>query len=150
MAAAGTLRALVRDLDGSRDLATIVDVGATRTTVITREGLHLRSVRTLPTGGLDLTKALMSATKESLAAAEKRKYQLRLPVVSVDVNTPMETYGGLDPDADEDYLRALADQTSAEQALGAAVDSLVDQIAQAIETDNENLGRFTHHLALCA
>ena len=137
----GTLRSLVRDIPSSRDSAIIVDIGATSTTIIVREGLYVRSIRSFAGGGLDITRAIASAARESLEAAEKRKYALRLPLQSNKQNTG---YGGFAED-DED-LKRLSSENAVERALTIASDTLIDQIAQAIESDS---GAATRYIALC-
>lgn len=146
LAAAATLRALVRDTAASREVATVVDVGASRTTVVTREGCVLRSVRAFPAGGDDLTRAVASATKEEWSAAERRKMSMRLSAAPVVV--PPAVYGDLAADVPDDDDDPWS-RTSAEAALAAAAELLVDQVAQAVETDAARLGRRTAHLALC-
>lgn len=141
LAGAATLRALVRDLPGSRDNATIVDIGATTTTVITREGLYLRSSRGFSGGGIDLTRAVAGAARESLEAAEKHKYSLRLPT---QLSQTTSGYGGL---GDDDDAARLAADTAVERALGTAADLLVDQIAQTVESDS--VGTVIRNVALC-
>ena len=141
LAGAGTLRALVRDLPGSRDNATIVDIGATTTTVITREGLYLRSSRGFTGGGIDLTRAIAGAARESLEDAERHKFSLRLPTQLTQTATG---YGGL---GDDDDATRLAAETAIERALGTAADLLVDQIAQTVESDA--LSGVTRNVALC-
>jgi type IV pilus assembly protein PilM len=151
LAAAATARALVRDIEGSRDLTAVVDVGATTTKVVVREGLDLRSVRAVPAGGADLTRALAAVTKESFAEAERRKYGLRLPSSGAGpASQPVSmTYGDLENDEEEEYLKRLAAQTSAEQTLATSVENLVDQIAQMIEVETQNSGVSPSQLALC-
>ena len=141
LAAAGTLRALVRDIPGSRDNATIVDIGATTTTVITREGLYVKSARGFAGGGNDLTRAIAGAAREGLEDAERRKLSLRLPT---QLSAVSSGYGGL---GDDDDLTRLAAETAVERALGTAADVLVDQISQTVESDAGS--NPTHSIALC-
>lgn len=140
LSGAATLRALVRDLPGSRDIATVVDIGATTTTIITREGLYVRSSRGFTGGGADLTRAIASAARESLEDAEKRKYSLRLPTQSGAINSG---YGGL---GDDDATR-LSNETAVERSLVTAADLLVDQIAQIVESESSSAR--TNSVALC-
>jgi Tfp pilus assembly PilM family ATPase len=101
---------------------------------------------------VDLTRAVAGVTKESFAEAERRKYGLRLPSATASAEQAKEvatTYGDFDDAEDEQYLARLAQKTSAEQALAMAVESLVDQIAQAVEAEVQNSGMAPRHLALC-
>ncbi|MFA5566439.1 MAG: pilus assembly protein PilM [Acidimicrobiia bacterium] len=144
LSAAGLLRSLVRDTPSSLATTAIVDIGATQTTIIIRQGLRLRSVRGLQAGGLSLTETLAAAAKLSLEEAETRKEATQL----VSHTQPEMVLG---PDytgtADEEaYEQKLNQKTVSEQALAAAVDHLVDQIALAIETDAEGEVR---QVALC-
>jgi Tfp pilus assembly PilM family ATPase len=141
LSGAGTLRALIRDLPNSRDSATIVDIGATTTSIIAREGLHIRSVRSFTGGGLDLTRAIAAAARESLEDAERRKYAMRLSVRTQNQNAG---YGSLH---EEEDIQSRVGETAIERALSTAADLLVDQIAQTVESD---LGASqTRHVALC-
>ena len=142
LAGAGTLRALIRDLPNSRDAATIVDIGATTTTIIAREGLHIRSVRSFTGGGLDLTRAVAAAARESLEDAEKRKYAMRL---ATRQQTGQAGYGVLMDEDDE--IKSRVGETAIERALSTAADLLVDQIAQTVESDTASAQ--TRHIALC-
>lgn len=141
LSGAGTLRALIRDLPNSRDAATIVDIGATTTTIISREGLHVRSIRSFNGGGLDLTRAIAAAGRESLEEAERRKYSMRLAVRQAQRDNG---YGAL---VEDDEVRATVGETAIERALSTAADLLVDQIAQTVESD---VGASqTRQIALC-
>lgn len=159
LSGAGTLRALVRDVPTSEEVQAIVDVGATSTSVIVREGLYIRSVRTIPGGGAQITKALSMSMKDAPDVAEMRKMRMRLPVADeaaaapaaeAPVEQPALGFDGLvDQNADNDYQRQLAVRTAAEKALAEAVDLLVDQIASTIESDAAAMGVATPHVALC-
>jgi type IV pilus assembly protein PilM len=130
---AGTLRALVRDVPGSRDVTCIVDIGASTTRVVTREGLVVRSIRTFPNGGNDLTRALAAVAKESFEEAERRKQLMRLPA-TVERDTAQRTsYAGLDDD--DEYVRQMNQQNAVDRALAAATELLIEQIANAVELD---------------
>lgn len=137
----GTLRALIRDLPNSRDAATIVDIGATTTTIISREGLHVRGVRSFTGGGVDLTRAIAGAARESLEDAEKRKYSMKL---SVRTQQTSAGYGSL---GDDDETSRATGETGIERALSTAADLLVDQIAQTVESDQASAS--TRYIALC-
>lgn len=153
LTAAGTLRSLVRDLPTSTDVAAVVDVGATATTVIIREGLFLRSVRVIPGGGLMLTRALASVMRDHPDAAEQRKMRMAVPEgVEAPVSAPPQNASlGFDGvlDSTDTYQDQLADRTHAERGLAQAVEQLIDQIASAIEADASSMGVPTPHVALC-
>jgi type IV pilus assembly protein PilM len=137
LSGAATARALTRDIPESRKAAVIVDVGATTTTVIVREGLTLRSLRVLSQGGFDITSQLAAASKRPLQEAESMKWNMRLPTSTAAAPTA-RVYAGLDDDDDE-YQARVAQQNTAEQALANAVDGLVETIAAAVESDTDGL-----------
>lgn len=126
LAGAATARAYVRAAGGNREVGAIVDIGATRTTVITREGLDLRSLRSSLGGGADLTHAIADALGVSAEEAETRKRAMA--VIGKSTTVPVGPVGfGASYVADE--------RAGAEQALVNAADLLVDQIAAHIELD---------------
>lgn len=156
LSGAGLLRALVRDSPQSNDVAALVDVGATSTTVVIREGVYLRSVRVIPGGGDSLTRALESVMRDNKDAAEIRKLRMGLPVApdgQMSAQAQQVSAQGLGFDGILDqkdaYDEQLAARSQAEKHLSEAVDMLVDQIAQAIETDAQAMGVATPHVALC-
>lgn len=128
------VRALVRTNGDVSDVSTVVDVGATKTTVTTREGSHVRGMRTVPLGGDDITRALLAVRDESWAEADRRKRYLRLGApVSATVGglVALNEYG-LEEDA------ALLDdrpETKIEQAFHAAGERIVDEIAKSVDAD---------------
>jgi type IV pilus assembly protein PilM len=145
--AAGTMRSLVRDMPSSKEVSAIIDVGATTTRVITREGIHLRSVRCFPNGGFDLTRALATAAKESFDDAERRKWAMSLPSQAVaDLSGLRGSYAGLEDDEEDEYTRKMTQQNIVERSLSAAAEMLVDQIAGAIDQDTPGA---TRALTLC-
>jgi type IV pilus assembly protein PilM len=146
---AGTLRALVRDTEQSRDTTSIVDIGASTTRVITREGLHIRTVRTFPMGGHDLTRAIASAAKETLDQAERRKLIMRLQTQTTIDTTQRVSYAGLEDDADQAYLEQMNQQNVIERSLASAAELLVEQIAHAIEIDAANAAGASRHITVC-
>lgn len=148
LSAAATLRALVRDVEGSTDVSAIVDVGATSTTIVTRRGLSIVSVRGFANGGMDLTRAIAQAGKESFEDAERRKYSMHLPTGTSGMPVTLnDGYAGL-ADDDDEYQRRVSQQTALEQSLAHAAENLVDQIAQAVEADSA-AGVRPRHIALC-
>lgn len=140
LSGAALLRALVRVERGDTQVATIVDIGAAKTMVVTRRGPHLRSMRIIPSGGVDLTRAIASASGRSLEDAERQKYALRVGSLanSGPVELPTPGYGIDAPE--EPVMPASVPQTASEEALLGAVDHLVDEIAESIESDAANNG----------
>lgn len=135
LSGAAMLRALVRTAPGDDTVAAYCDLGATRTTVVVRRGHHLRSLRTIPAGGNDITRAVMNALDSTWLAAERAKRTRHLQ--------PSST--GPEPD------RAAAAYTR-------AVGALVDQIAIGVDAARKGgddpqsivlvgLGSRTHDLA---
>jgi type IV pilus assembly protein PilM len=120
---AALIRAMVRISPDDEAIATVVDVGATKTLVATRKGLHLRSVRTIPLGGASITRALMGVTDVPFEEAEERKRFIRIrgarttgseSVVAVTDESPMST---------------------AEMAVNRAAEQLVEEIAKSASSD---------------
>lgn len=144
---AATLRSLVRDTVDSRDVTSIVDVGASTTRVVTREGLVVRSVRTFPNGGNDLTRALAAAAKESFEEAERRKLLMRLPASVERDSAQRSAYAGLDDD--DEYVRKMNQQNAVDRALAAAAELLIEQIANAVELDATRSGMSARVVTLC-
>lgn len=138
LSGAALLRALTRANPSYGETGTVVDIGATKVTIATRQGLNLRSVRTVTAGGLDLTKAIMQSSDDDFVAAEKRKMSMRL---------------GANQSASlsNTYLNEEFGQTRSpiDDALLAAADMLVDTIGQAIEADAANHGSYTQAITLC-
>lgn len=100
-AAAATAR--VHDPPGrERDVVAVVDVGASRTMVVVRDGAQLRAAAVLPLGGDRVTEEVMAATSSSVDDAEDRKRVTPLadPVGVVDTTSMSyvgETGGGTAP-----------------------------------------------------
>lgn len=141
---AATMRAMTRSYGGD-EIATVVDIGATKVTIATRQGLHLRSIRTAAGGGMDITRAIMRDTNEDFETAERRKQLLRLGGSASAAQTLMGSAYGLDDEPDVDTSRA----TSIEDALATAVDPIIEQVALSIEADAEMYGSYTQGITLC-
>jgi len=145
LSAAGLMRALVRARTDSSEVVTIVDIGETSTTIITRQGLHLRSVRVLTTGGRAITRAIMTETGEDQEAATKRRQLLQLGTESTDLPIVVAAPYGSTADAPS---RAPG-STLLEEGVEKAVDQLLDQVATSIENDATNYGNtFTNGITL--
>lgn len=149
LAASGVFRALVRDVPTSDVVTSIVDIGATQTVVLSREGVNLRSVRSLAAGGDDLTRAIAAVLKEDLDAAELRKHRLRLTSAATSGPVSIDSGYGSEAIVEADYGDEVASATAVENALVVAADSLVDQIAQAIELDVQQYRTAPAQVALC-
>ena len=147
LSAAGLMRALVRTPSNDEMVHTVVDIGATKTTVATRQGLHLRSVRVLPIGGAAITRAIMSQTNESFEEAEKRKFLLSLGVASTSLPVILQSAYGAD--TMEPAAAAGPSDTLLDEALETVIEDLVNQIALSIENDATNYGNtFTQGVVL--
>lgn len=135
---AALLRSLTRANPMFGEVGTVVDVGATKLTVATRQGLFLRSLRTMVAGGSDLTRALVTATGESWDEAERRKFTMKL-INSRRANVDSDYF-------EQDYTERRSSMI--DDALSDAADILVDSIAQSIEVDAANNANFTQGVLL--
>lgn len=125
---AALIRALVHSAEDDLCHA-VVDVGATKTIVAVRRGLHLRSLRTVEFGGSDITRAISSAIQRDFASAERQKRALR-PVLSVTRNRIRTGYG----DVDEAVVVEAVAESTATEAFTVALDNLVEHIALGVES----------------
>lgn len=145
LSGAALLRALTRVNPLTGEIGSIVDIGATKITVATRQGMYLRSLRTTVGAGSDLTRAIAGVTHETFAEAEERKYAMRLSSGGVRTGGASAGYGA------EDGLSVLSQEGTSivDMTLSSAVDVLVDTIAQSVETDAGNFGSLTQGVSLC-
>lgn len=137
LAGAATMRALARALPGNEDVVTVVDIGASKVTIVTRQGLYLRSVRTIETGGEDITRAIMGATEDTYDFAEHRKRSMRLgqggqTVKAAAAPRTAPAYGTVAETRLSD-VKNIADP--AEEALRVAAFHMVEEIAAVIDSD---------------
>lgn len=133
LAGAATMRCMTRATAGNADVATLVDIGATKITVATREGLHLRSLRTLEHGADRITKALMGRLECSGDEAEQRKRSMRPGTgESAAVTNRPARYGVQETSS---VTEATDIEAEAQEVLSTAIDQLVEAIAVAIEND---------------
>ena len=137
---AALVRGLSRANPAYGEVGTVIDIGATKVTVATRQGSILRSVRTTLGGGNDLSRAIMQITGETMAEAELRKFGMRVGSTATAVSI-----GGYVDDAD-DYKMS---RTPTQDALDAAVDMLVESIGQSVEADAANHGTYTQAVTMC-
>lgn len=144
LSGAALLRSLVRVPANAHDVATIVDVGATSTTVVTREGPHARSLRTVPTGGDDVTRALQEVRGDTFDEADRRKQHMRFADATPQIVDVTDTYGD---DADDRLLEERT-ETKVEEAFNRAGDQLIAAIAASVEHDASVYGTFTQAVSL--
>lgn len=134
LAGAATMRALSRAFPGTSDVVTVVDIGATKTTVVTRQGPFMRSVRTLEIGGEDITRALMGAADESFDISERRKRSLELKPASITEisDTDVAGYGSVEKSR---VAQVTTVQQRVEESLRFSCDQLIEQVAGVIESE---------------
>jgi type IV pilus assembly protein PilM len=135
---AALLRSLTRANPAYGEIGTVVDLGASKVTIATRQGLHLRSLRTALGGGYDLTRAITAITGESFEDAEQKKYGMRLIAPTARATSSY---------VDDEF--GARDTSPIDDALSGAVDLLVDTVAQSIESDAANHGSYTQGVTLC-
>lgn len=146
LAGAANMRALVRTVPDGNEVHTVVDIGATKTSIATRQGPHLRSLRQIPSGGSSFTRAIMGVTGDSRQEAEAR--QKIVSLVERPLSAPVEVstgYGSTGRIEDGDDKQTILDESVSRVA-----DDLVEQIASSIENDASNYGNsFTQGVVLC-
>lgn len=147
LAGAANMRALVRTIPEGNEVHTIVDIGATKTSIATRQGPHLRSLRQVAAGGSSFTRAIMGVTGDTRQEAEAR--QKIVSLVERPVSGPVEVvtgYGSTGKIRDEDSEK----QNIFDESVSRVADDLVEQIASSIENDASNYGNsFTQGVVLC-
>ena len=141
LSGAALLRSLTRVNPSAGEVGTIVDVGASKVLVATRQGMYLRSLRTTVGAGDEVSRAIASANRSSFEDAEQAKYAMRLSSASA------ETFGGYGL---EDEVGTSAGRRSpADAAFSSSVDLLVDSIAQSIEADASNFNSMSQGVNIC-
>lgn len=130
------IRSLTRSKSNSNEIATVVDVGASKTSVSTRVGPHVRSLRVFPGGGIELTRSLLASFSGNFENAELAKQKLVLP-----------SYKKISSEysADDEY-KSDSDLTLA--AISSSVEILIDSIAQAIDFDASTHGSYSQGVFL--
>jgi Tfp pilus assembly PilM family ATPase len=136
---AGLLRALVRVNTTSGEIGSIVDIGASKVMVATRQGMYLRSLRTTVGAGDEITRAIASTARLEFDDAEQQKLVMRLTSTALDATSG---YG-----MDDDLVSAPR-RDPLEVALSGSVDMLVDAVAQSIEADAANFGSMSQGVTL--
>lgn len=134
LSGSATVRCMARVAPGASDVATVVDIGATKVMVATRAGALLRSVRTLELGGEEITRSIMGATGESYEVAERRKLSVHVGTQDMSAAQALEQVYGLLEDTRVSPTSAVGTDVAAVAATKAA-EKLVDRIAQAVESD---------------
>lgn len=128
---AALVRAMVRVPPEDDSVATVVDIGATKTLIVTRQGLHVRSIRTVPMGGASITRALMGVLQVPYEEAEERKRYVR--VRSARQSAAETSYSGISGEQS-----ALSE---AEIAVNRSAEALVEEIAKSVSADAQANGR---------
>ena len=146
LAGAANMRALVRTVPDGTEVHTVVDIGSTKTSIATRQGPHLRSLRQVAVGGSSFTRAIMGVTGDTKQEAEAR--QKIISLVERPVSGPVEVgsgYGSTGALQETESSR----QTVLDESVSRVADDLVEQIASSIENDASNYGNsFTQGVVL--
>lgn len=141
LSGAALLRSLTRVNPSAGEVGTIVDVGASKVMVATRQGMYLRSLRTTVGAGDEVTRAIASANRSAFEDAEQAKYSMRLTSASAELS---QGYG-----FEDDPLAQVSRRSPAEIAFSASVDMLVDAIAQSVEADASNFNSMSQGVNIC-
>ena len=136
LSAAALMRALVRVPENTTEVGTIIDIGATKTTVATRQGLHLRSVRVVPVGGANITQAIQAATGDTAEEAEARKRLMRLSSMQ-DMPVVLQTSYGA---SSAPTTGGMDKESKLDEAVNNVINDLIEQTAQLIENDASDFG----------
>lgn len=147
LSGAANMRALVRTMADGTEVHTIVDIGSTKTSITTRQGPHIRSLRQIAGGGSSFARAIMGVTGDTRQEAEARQKIISLvdrPVSGpVGVDTGYGSTGKInDGDAEKGGIL--------DEVVSRVANDLLDQIASSIENDASNYGNsFTQGVVLC-
>lgn len=145
LSGAALLRALTRLTPGAAEVASVVDIGSSKVTVATRDGLYLRSLRTVPGGGIEVSRALMTVTGEGFEQTEARKFKMK--VRSMQRETKLEPSYGFGEEVE--LSSAERSSKAADDALTSAVELLVESVAQSIEADSSSMGAPPQAIIIC-
>jgi type IV pilus assembly protein PilM len=149
LSAAGTLRALYRGGAYDEDTASLVDIGATKVTIATRQGPHLRSLRIVSGGGSEVTRALMREADVDLEEAERRKRTMSLPDADRLAAALVGEAGFESGYGVEDVAQTTTVRTSFDMTLMSMTDSLIEQVAQALDNHAVTYGSYPQGVVLC-
>jgi len=152
LAGAATMRCLTRAVPGNTDVLTLVDVGATKITVATRHGLHVRSLRTTEGGGADITRALIGLHDCTYAEADDLKMGLRVaPADAAARREQVAAVAAMYGTAEETSIHDESDTSERSiEAVTGATEKIIDTIVSIIETDAaDHLTAPTTGIVLC-
>lgn len=145
LAGAANMRSLVRTAPDGNEVHTVVDIGATKTSIATRQGPHLRSLRQIAVGGTAFTRAIMAVTGDSRQEAEARQKMVSLLDRHAVAPVELTSGYGLSPAAPTESPK----ETMLDDALAATADDLIEQVATSIENDASNYANtFTQGVVL--
>jgi type IV pilus assembly protein PilM len=152
LAGAATMRCLTRARPGNDEVATLVDIGDTKITVATRQGLHLRSLRTLEGGGDLITRAIAGASRGMThEQAEAFKLSRRLsPLDAARADASAAEVANLYGSSEETKVNAEESADISLESMTTAAERIIDDIAAAIESDAaQNQAMPTAGILLC-
>jgi type IV pilus assembly protein PilM len=135
LAGAATMRCLTRSVAGNDDVATLVDVGASKIAVATRQGLHLRSLRTIEGGGDRITRSIMGVTGSSYDQAEELKLLMRLAAPDQARRTAQVAATSAYGHVEASTVNEVDDSDVALESMTSSCNQIIDDIAAAMESD---------------
>ena len=144
LAPVAAMRGYLRTTEDDNDVSTLVDVGTTRTLVVTRKGLNVRSIQQFNIAGDQFTDAIMSALDLDREAAEARKFDYFVGDQYAAANDALRAgYGSSD----------LSELTTPKDRLAQAVDDVTKkfttELSDSIQTEGDNHdSEFTSELIL--
>lgn len=151
-AGAAAFRGLLRIAPDDGSVNTLVDIGASKITVATRQGLHLRSVRTIEAGGDNITRNLMGATGNAFDSCEDSKRAMRIGMPATgkarsSLAAALENRFGV---TEESTVIEEDRSDVAQESLTTSADNLIEEIAAAVEQDEaQHPGAPTQAIVLC-
>lgn len=140
LSGAALVRALTRVNAASSEVHTVVDVGASKVMVATRQDMYMRSLRTTVGAGDEITRAIAGAANVSFEEAEQLKFGMVL--------SSAQSSAGMGYGLDENTVSQSARRSPVEVVLSNQVDFLVDSIAQSIDGDAGNFGSKSQGVSL--
>lgn len=139
VSAVGLLRALVYAPRRARTVGAIVDFGASQTQVLIYEGRHARSLTVIPSGGDEITRALVGAANIPWAEAELRKRHLRISGVGA-ADGPADASVGYGDDAVPAAQVEFTSRSDVDEAVANTAEMIVEQVVNAIDHDASRFG----------
>lgn len=138
---AATVRTMARTYPGNTDVATVVDIGASKMSVSTRQGGYLRSVRTVPSGADDITRAVMGEMDCQYRDAEAYKKASRVVTVLPEAeampgekSAPLHSAYGLVSTGAGPAEKTVEERVA--DAVSMAAAALADEISVCVEADS--------------